>query len=831
MRTGGQKIIHWIKARQIWLKLIFMASILFFVVNQVTRILHGISWKEITAAASRQGAPAIAAMIVIGLLAVGPMLLTDHGVNRMLDEEGRAPLPMRQRLVAAWIVNTINNLAGFGGVVGISLREHFYRGTHAKGKTLALLSKVALFMFSGLSILAFFALLLSLFSKYGQVAKGYIFWLLVASVLGPVLLLFVYLKRKTLFQNFLPRNIFYFLGGSLGQWSGAAAAFLSIGYLMGEGGKLLYIFPLFIAVTVLGMLSMVPGGMGTFDVLMIMGLSTLSIGREVAVVWILYYRLFYYLLPFASGIILLFTQTGYRVNRLLEGLPKIYLQKVAHGILTAALYFAGLMMVLLSTVTNLSVLNRLFEWLLPYSFHFLDQTLNLLFGLLLLGLARGIYAKVRRAYLPTLAVLTFCLANTIVQTTNRHLIIYFLIVIVAVYGSRKEFYRERLVYSWGGIAADGLLFGFLLVLYAVAGFFTTTDSYNEFIVRNFILFPSDQQWFAGLLGIAAAVLILFSLFYYLSKGGEEIGHSVHESKMRQELGSFLPQTVLEQLPNTTRVFRYAEGTAKVYLLFRRKTEKLFLIGDPLGEAGLFQKAIFQLMKLADDQNLNLVFTKVSPAGALLLHDLGFQNLKLGEAAVISQNSLMKKQQQLLEKFTAEAMVLFYYPYAADNHRLISELSAISSDLTSFEDSSALLVRKRSGELSAATIWGREQFSQDRFTWVSETAPELQKMQQELKDYQLILEAQRQNVRFGFIPGSRVGETRFSFFTERLVNAIYRYNVFHLNLKEEKQSLSDVAESWEPVYFAYRKNCSLLFALLQLKSLFRREKRDNFRWYR
>ncbi|MDO2410304.1 hypothetical protein QUB72_02300 [Enterococcus faecium] len=66
--------------------------------------------------------------------------------------------------------------------------------------------------------------------------------------------------------------------------------------------------------------------------------------------------------------------------------------------LVSAVYFAGIMMVLLSTITNLSAISRLFQVLLPFSFNFLDQTLNLLVGFLLLGLARALSVKVKRHF-------------------------------------------------------------------------------------------------------------------------------------------------------------------------------------------------------------------------------------------------------------------------------------------------------------------------------------------------------------------------------------------------------------------------------------------------
>ena len=43
---------------------------------------------------------------------------------------------------------------------------------------------------------------------------------------------------------------------------------------------------------------------------MILGMSQLPVRQDVAVVWLLYYRLFYYVLPFMTGLLLFITHTG-----------------------------------------------------------------------------------------------------------------------------------------------------------------------------------------------------------------------------------------------------------------------------------------------------------------------------------------------------------------------------------------------------------------------------------------------------------------------------------------------------------------------------------------
>lgn len=276
----------------------------------------------------------------------------------------------KEFLLAAWVTNTINNLAGFGGVVGASLRASFYGKQTNRKMVLATVSKVALFMLTGLSVWSFLTFIDVFFIQSESIFRSYWIWLFGGSFLAPVIFFFAYLKRKTLFFEFYPKGLLGLLLASFGQWTGALAVFLIIGKLMRIDISMLSIYPMFMIATLIGMLTMVPGGMGTFDVLMILGMSQLSVRQDVAVVWLLYYRLFYYVLPFMTGLLLFITHTGVKINRFLDNIPRLFFQKVAHIVLVSAVYFAGIMMVLLSTITNLSAISRLFQVLLPFSFNF-----------------------------------------------------------------------------------------------------------------------------------------------------------------------------------------------------------------------------------------------------------------------------------------------------------------------------------------------------------------------------------------------------------------------------------------------------------------------------
>ncbi|MGC3144844.1 lysylphosphatidylglycerol synthase domain-containing protein, partial [Enterococcus faecalis] len=77
--------------------------------------------------------------------------------------------------------------------------------------------------------------------------------------------------------------------------------FISIGYLLDVPIPLIDIVPIYVAASIIGIASMIPGALVSFDVMMILGLSNLGVDREIIVLWLLLYRLFYYIIHFLIG--------------------------------------------------------------------------------------------------------------------------------------------------------------------------------------------------------------------------------------------------------------------------------------------------------------------------------------------------------------------------------------------------------------------------------------------------------------------------------------------------------------------------------------------------
>lgn len=838
------KIGQWIKRHGTLLKIIFFGIVLFFVANQIRNIAHGMSWEAILATIISQDRWDLLGMLLVGLVGVLPMLLYDGVAVKVLNRQGSPKLARKDWFVAAWTTNTINNLAGFGGVIGASLRSNFYGKGVERRKVLAAVSKIALFMLTGLSILALFTAG-DLFLFQGESPfVGYRWWLLAGGLFAPILFGLVYFRRKNIFREFRLKDIFQLYLASLGQWLGALLVFLTVGYLMDTQLNPIEVYPMFVIATGLGMLTMVPGGAGTFDVMMILGLGHLGLNQSTAVVWILFYRIFYYFIPFLTGIIIYITNTSVKLNRYFDNLPRIISQKVAHFCLVAAVYFAGIMMILLSTFTNLSNISQLFEVLLPFSFNFLDQTLNLLIGFLLLGLARGISQKVSKAFWPTILLLVFGIINTVARTASLRLIVVYIIILLIVWGSRKEFYRKSFAYSWGGLLMDGVLFGLLFFVYGIAGYHSGQIWSSNTFSQRYFAFPSEDIWVSGVLGVVLSIVCLAGLYQYLTSGKEKLGVGWNEKRFNYLQSRFGGTAASHYLRLAGyQYFYYQEnGNDQVVFGYQTRANKCFVLGDPMGNREKWQQATLAFMEHADLYGYQLAFYKISESYVLLLHDLGFHFDKIGETGVTDfsqhQHEVFSDRFEL-KKLTNEGYSFSYFKKLPDE--ILAELQEISDLWLNGEKEKFFSVGRFDEAYLAESYVGvarnpahqvvgfitqqpidQQKVSYDLLRYRNDTSSELPTfLQLHLMDE--LHKAGFQEVYQGMAPLAKVGETSYAFLEERIMNLIYKYGNFFYAFQQVTENKMPYVDLWQPRYFAYMKSSSFLFSACQLLLLIGRGK--------
>lgn len=841
------------------IKALFVFSVLLFVITEVGKIAKEVSGEQLATALASQSWWHVTILVIIGIIAVTPMLTYDVMITKFLPGH----YSLGYILKAGWITNTFTNIGGFGGVLGASLRANFYNKSATKKQILFAISKIALFLVSGLSLYCMISLVLVYVFGIGGVYGSYWIWLVGGAAYFPAIFIFTRLNDSEFFDGLTLANVVRLLSGSFGEWTGCVLFFLLIGNFMGLPIDFAAVVPLFVIASVVGEVSMVPGGIGSFDVFMIFGLSAVGVSRPDAVAWLLFYRLFYYIIPFAIGLVLFVHDTGHRFNAHLEGLPKTIVQRFAQLTMTGFLYISGILMLLMSTVPNFAYNNRLFLQVYPYTFFFINQAGSIVMAFLLIGVALGTAGRVKKAFWPTVVVLLIAILNTI-----RWLVVYnaistkfivFLVVILLLVGlSKKAYYRENMAFSWGQMLWAGSAYVVTFILYTVVGVYNAPQIHHRHSVPTALFFPSQKLWLFGIVGLVLAALILFWIYRYFAGGhNARIGQAMDPKRVKNVITTYGGNEIshLAYLDDKLAYYYQVDGQDQLIFLYQRKADKLIIMGEPFGNQAVLQAGLEQLMDDADSDGCSLVFYEISESLTMRLHEMGFDFIKTGEEGHVKladfslAGKRLRGERALMNKFKRDQyrFAVLQPPFAAD---VMAQLKAVSDSWLAgetekgfslgFFDEAYLnqapiaVVYSPDYEIVAfANVMpqGNDQSTSIDLMRSSHAAPSgimdtvFVHLFEQARDDGYV------DFNMGMAPLSGVGVSRYSFIEEKVAHLIYEYGYQLYGFQGLRSYKEKYVTEWQPKYIAYRKRSSLIFTILQLLQVVntRRGTKHRERW--
>lgn len=838
MKAVINRVVTWVKTHLTLLKVLFVVSVLVFVMFEIGRISRDLNGDTMKQSLAAQPWWSLLLMLVAGLLAVTPMLNYDRIITHMLP--GDYPLPYVVK--SGWIVNSFTNIAGFGGFLGASLRANFYHKEATQKQILFAISKIALFLLAGLSIWSTIALILAFGFQLGSPSMDvYWPWLAGGALYFPILMVATHLTNKQFFKDLPLRREISLTLGSFFEWGGAALFFLLIGQQMGVTIHLAQVLPLFMVANVLGVISMVPGGLGSFDVFMIMALSQIGLDYNTAVVWLLFYRLFYYVVPFAIGAVLFAQDAGKRVNEYLEGLPLQMIHKVAHLFLIGVMYFSAVMLLLRGVVPDFALRSRLYVRLSPYTFIFLSRATNILVAFIIFGFARGIANRVKAAYWPTLGLIAMAFITSIVKGYSLRFVIFMLLVLGAAVLSRKELYRSRMDFPWGNRLIDIGIFGFTAIFYAVALYWNAPALRHRRPVPDVFLFPSERVWFTTVIGVAIAAITLTVIYHYLATPLKDLGDPYDEARIKAIVDQYGGNEVSHLAYTRDKQVRFyqVDGQDQVFFLFRKKTDKIVILGEPVGNPEHVMAAIADFITAADDQDLGLVFYEIEEQLTMKLHEYGFDFMKFGEEGYVDVTNFTlagtkrKGERALMHKFERLGY-RFEWLEPPFSPELIAELKTVSDSWLEdrpekgfslgFFDEHYLnqapigVIKDEAGAIVAfanAMPMGSKDATSIDLMRSSDDAPSGIMDGIFINLFQRAQEDGFQYFNMGMAPLANVGTSRYSFMEEKMAHLVYEYGYRFYGFQGLRSYKNKYVTTWKPKYLAYRKRTSLLFTLLQV----------------
>jgi phosphatidylglycerol lysyltransferase len=790
-------------------------------------------------------------IIVAGILATAPMMFYDIVLGRILK------LKMKYKDIVLYSIttNTYSNFIGFGGVAGLSLRTFFLKDYYRdRGQLIKNIAKVSVFYLAGLSVLSW----LVSFDLFKTDFLSGLVWLRFAvwglSLYIPFLLISFYIskKKKRDSLQFSSKHLLSLVVISIFEWLFASILFYIICHLLHLHISYKHLFPIFIVGACAGIISMIPGGLGSFDLVLIMGLEYYHHSSEKILLVLLLYRISYYLIPFLLGTVILFKHLWTKIGRQYQQIIHDLATTVSHWILTILVFSAGF--ILLVSAALPGVLDRLkfLKGFLSLPIMQLSLQLSITAGLLLILLSRGIEYKVKWAYHATIFVLILAGLLSLAKGLDYEEAIFLFFVAVMLWLSKKRFYRVNFVITWGKAAFDLTVILLFVIIYLAIGYanLPMTNVKIPTFFRQYMIYESEDLFRSAFIGLALALIVM--LFVYVLRRPYSIRFQSSYTQVKEIKQHFEQYggTVLSHLVFLHDKHVYWGQSRQVMFIFEKYADKLVVLGDPIGNEELFGKAFEEFQDFADRYGYTPVYYQVNGNLLPILHENGYDFFKLGEEGLVhlKEFSLFGKRMNNSRELNTQLKKSGYEfslhqpPFS---NGLLDQLREISDQWLQGKSEKGFslgffnehylnlsplgLVRDRTGKVIAfASLMPKYDKNKTISVDLLRFSPDAP---QEVTDFLLLQLFESTNKRgyeyfnLGMAPLANVGLSKYSFLGEKIASQIFTHGGYLNQFQGLKKFKEKYADGWEAKFLAYRKKTSLPITMIQI-SLLISKKRPN-----
>lgn len=798
--------------------------------------------------------------VATGLLAVSTMFFYDFFMLRSVH----ASVPIKKVFRISWIANSFNGIFGFGGLIGAGVRSMLYRPyIQQQRKLVKTIAWMTTAFIMGLSFLSIFGLIGILHTSFIALEKPWIWPALIGfATIAPIYIIVSKLNvgrnpKKTNDKN--PTFLYSIV--SLIEWTSAGIVIYIILRLLGVELDLSQALGIYVISAIAGSLSLVPGGLGSFDLIFLMGMKEYGIAAETTLSALLLYRLVYYIIPFGVGLAFAaFEMTEVAKKRIVNrplltnavetssvivSLQRQLFSKMEAWALASLSVLTGLAVILFVLFPTAIERVHVLRIYVPKYFIQMSFDLSLCVGVLLILLAKPIYKRTRQAYNMTIIVLITGIIFNTLKGIDIEGSFFLLIILVIFYLLRKQFVREQIPFTYIEAIEIGFFLFILLYMYQYFGAWLWAHQQEfrpHYVVRSYIQVTRSMLITAGVVP-----LFLYIAAFFQNQNGIKVPGQPASAPILEQFLQKYGGNVLSHLGflGDKRFFLSSDG--KALLQFAVTGKRLVVLGDPIGASSSYAVVITEFLDEAAQLGYVCIFYQVEAKWLGMYHDFGYNFLKLGEEAEVDVTTFSlegKKRSSLrsvFHKFEREGYV-FSVNKPPHSEQLLSQLKQISDDwlhgkkekgfsLGYFDDDylnrSPIATLSKAGTIVAFTTlvpdYQPNKISIDLMRH-SQNAPS---SVMDVTFLHLLMWAKTngyKQLNMGMAPLSNVGVSPHSFLTERVAATIYNNVRYMYSFSGLRQFKEKYKPTWSGKYLAYRKTRSLFATMLVVTKLIGKGKR-------
>lgn len=612
-------IIKFVKQHQQWLKGCFYILLFIVLAFFIRQQLQDIDWLLFQRAISQQSWPSIILLVTAALLG--------FSVNGFYDVVATQDLPLPvnrwQILKIGWISQAFNEFIDIAGLTGGTLRIKFYRDYGLETKNAVQLSLMNWFAsFLGLVFLIILALPFAF-------QMGWTWQAVLPAVFILYLPLFLFGERLPWLRKYLEKSNLQLLTTrkklsyilvSIGDWLAALSYFLLVCTMFVPhfnltNGLVVYTFAI-----VIGIFSFLPGGVGAFDVTVLLAFEALGYETSHVLAALVVLRVCYYLIPWllASGYVTL----NWFKNKT-KHFHHTYFSTLSLNLVTLVLFTAGTLLILTALIPEWFDRVHFLKHLIPHLFNKLSAFVTLLIGMITVLLSLGIRAQVHRVYQIAMLLLPIGAILCILRGFSYKEALWLGFVWLLLFANRKQFFRSNVPLTAKNIFLATCLS--LLVLGGTTLFVSwrILQKQGEIVITLSIL----RMLVILFLVTGLMLLVLFSQSSRVRFSPPSSAELEQFEHIRQTYGGSEYSSLVHM--HDKQIFLYKEEAA---LLFRAVGRNMLVLGDPIGRPDLISDMLIAFAEYAHQYKMTVAYYQVTPKYLDEFCNMGYLTIKIGESA-------------------------------------------------------------------------------------------------------------------------------------------------------------------------------------------------------
>lgn len=586
--------------------------------------------------------------------------------------------------------------------------------------------------------------------------------------------------------------------------------------------------PAFFVGQLIGLLSFIPGGLGSADAYWLVALAGAAGGHDRILAGLLLYRIVYYVLPWACATLVL-------AGRLVRAGPRI--GAFVRTAIASYTFLCGAILLASAATPSLADRTAFLRKTVPLALVEISHGASVVLGFLLLVVSRGLARGYRSSHRVALSLFLAGALTTFLKGLDFEEAILSLLAAALLLVLHRPFARAgRLRPPLEFVVSVGV---FAVVLFAAIGFGSLTRVPEvPAVFGHFGYLAHGARFLRGLLllsGLAASVAFHFAL---RARAHDPLPDAAEIDRALADVRAFGTGTnALLVACGDKAIFRAAAPERRAappgYIAYRTAGRFLVAYSDPVCPPSSERDMLAAFRDHAAASDRDVILYQISAGFLPVAHDFGFSFFKLGEEAIVdlarfdlkgNKAKTLRHALNLVEKQGGEFAIVAGEPLRA----LLPELRRVSDDwladkhavekrfsIGRFDDTYLMLfpcalVRDAGGRIAAFAnlLEGArdEELSVDlmRYSARREEAGGLR----DVMDYlflRLMLHGKERGFRrfnLGMAPLASVGELRWARPFERLAHFVFRHGEHWYNYQGLRRYKEKFDPRWEPRYMAY-----------------------------